>query len=343
MPRESPDWIAKPFFDTIGNMITRSLPVLFLILSFLPMTGRSDEISDARPPKNPEDLTRWLAIMKAHGYTALEMSLATGVLKEDLPSTEEIPSPDFPANRIRTLPYPGGRHPRIGFLDGAVRPQRETKLSVFLPWNPDAYVVADVPEAIWWNRDSPETADRQGRELLYLAHTHVPTYWERQGIGLEPLEWKPLPGQQGWEMERRLPNGVTFGTRLIAGTDHVELEQWIVNGTDSPLTGLNVQNCVMLKGAPEFSSQNNENKVFAEPYAACRDESGRRWVITAWEPCQRAWGNAACPCLHSDPRFPDCPAGEWRTLKGWLSFYEGTDIQGELDRIEATGWRKPLR
>lgn len=305
--------------------------------------GWSDENPGARPPKNPEDLARWLPIMKAHGYTTSEMSVATGLSERNLPSPDQIPTLEFPANHIRILPYPGGRHPRIGFLDGAVRPQRETKISLFLPWDPGAYVVADLPEAIWWHRDSRETADRQGRELLYLAHTHVPTYWERRNIRLEPLEWKPLPEEKGWEMERRLPNGVIFGSRVIAGTDHVAMEQWIVNGTEAPLTGLSVQNCVMLKGAPGFSSQSNENKVFAAPYAACHDESGRRWVIVAWEPCQRAWGNAACPCLHSDPRFPDCPAGETRTLKGWLSFYEGTDIQGELERIEATGWQNPVK
>jgi hypothetical protein len=51
------------------------------------------------------------------------------------------------------LPYPGGRHPRIGFLDGAVNPQRETKISVSTPWDEQSYVVVDLPEAIWSNRD----------------------------------------------------------------------------------------------------------------------------------------------------------------------------------------------
>ena len=35
---------------------------------------------------------------------------------------------------LLVLPYPGGRHPRIGFRDGMIRPQRETKASVFAPW-----------------------------------------------------------------------------------------------------------------------------------------------------------------------------------------------------------------
>ena len=64
-----------------------------------------------------------------------------------------------------------GRHPRIGFLDGAIRPQRETKISVFTPWDPHSYVVVDVPEAIWSNLG-----------LTYLAHTHIDTVWTKKKI-----------------------------------------------------------------------------------------------------------------------------------------------------------------
>src|SRR6185436_9225652 len=82
-------------------------------------------------------------------------------------------------NKLLVLPYPGGRHPRIGFLDGANDPQRETKFSVFLPWAPASYVVQDLPEAIFSNLG-----------LTYLAHTHIPTVWSQKGVTLPPLEWK---------------------------------------------------------------------------------------------------------------------------------------------------------
>ena len=52
---------------------------------------------------------------------------------------------------LLVLPYPGGRHPRTGFLEGAMRPQRETKISIFTPWDNHSYVVLDIPEAIWSN------------------------------------------------------------------------------------------------------------------------------------------------------------------------------------------------
>src|SRR4029450_3863677 len=95
--------------------------------------------------------------------------------------------PANPLSVLKVLPYPGGRHPRIGFLDGAIRPQRETKFSAFLPWDLSQYVVVDVPEAIWIKRG-------KDRELLYLAHTDVLTIWTRQGISLEPLEWNRESG-----------------------------------------------------------------------------------------------------------------------------------------------------
>jgi hypothetical protein len=232
---------------------------------------------------------------------------------------------------LKVLPYPGGRHPRIGFLDGAIRPQRETKFSAFLPWDSKQYVVVDVPEAIWIKKG-------EGRELLYLAHTHVPTLWSRQGISLETLEW--TRGERGsLRIERRLPNQVVFGAMVVPTQDAVRMELWITNGTQEALRGLDVQNCVMLKGALEFNSLTNDNKLFRDPFVACRNAAGDRWIITAWENCKRAWGNAPCPCMHSDPRFPDCPPSETQRLHGWLSFYEGTNIEGELQRINRLDWR----
>ncbi|MHC4520193.1 MAG: hypothetical protein ACYTAS_16505, partial [Planctomycetota bacterium] len=229
---------------------------------------------------------------------------------------------------LLVLPYPGGRHPRIGFLEGAIDPQRETKFSVFTPWDANSYVVVDVPEAIWSNLG-----------LTYLAHTHVETIWTAQGVELPKLEWKRRD-DGSLAIERRLPNGMAFGVTVRSTKDAVHMELWLENGTDETLSGLRIQNCVMTKMAAGFAGQTNENKVLTNPYVACRSEDGTRWIITAWEGCERPWGNADCPCFHSDPTFPDLEPGQRHVLRGWLSFYEGQDIQGEFARIEATGWRE---
>jgi hypothetical protein len=292
--------------------------------------------TNARPPANDAELRYWLENMVwYHRFSTSEIGETTGLTAEEIaaalkkfdfrPETKPTRPPDAP---LLVLPYPGGRHPRIGFLEGAVDPQRETKVSVFTPWDDASYVVADVPEAIWSNLG-----------LTYLAHTHVPTVWTKQEIRLPPLEWNRRENGS-FDLQRKLPNGIVFGTKIVPARDAVRMELWLTNGTSEILTDLRVQNCVMLKGAAGFEAQTNDNKVFRKPYSAARSTTGDRWVITAWEPCHRPWGNAKCPCLHSDPKFADCEPGATVRLKGWLSFYEGTDIDAEFKRIDATGWSK---
>ena len=302
---------------------------------------RADEVtplppSEARPANDDENLRDWLRNMVwYHAYSHAEIAAATGLTEVDVVAAlrrHKIEPSGRPLrraeDRLVLLPYPGGRHPRKGFLEGAVRPQRETKVSVFTPWDPASYVVVDAPEAIWSNLG-----------LLYLAHTHVPTVWTQRGVDLEPLEWNARPAG-GLEIERKLPNGVAFATKVIASAGAVQMELRFTNGSDVPLSDLRVQNCVMLARATGFDQQTNDNKTFSKPYVACRNADGTRWIITAWERCNKPWANDKCPCMHSDPKFPDCKPGETHLLRGWLSFYEGRDVAGEFRRIEAAGWRK---
>ena len=141
-----------------------------------------------RRPADETDLRYWLENMVwHHRLTVDEIQAATGLAPAEITAALarfEINAATRPHRKVGepllVLPYPGGRHPRIGFLEGAVRPQRETKISVFTPWDDASYVVADVPEAIWSNLG-----------LTYLAHTHVPTVWtqaERRArtFGMEP-------------------------------------------------------------------------------------------------------------------------------------------------------------
>ncbi len=293
-----------------------------------------------RKPVDDDDLRYWLENMVTyHRFTTAEVRAATGLSAEAVRSAVErwnIRTEDRPERpsdaRLLVMPYPGGRHPRTGFLDGALRPQRETKISVFAPWNDRDYFVLDIPEAIRRN-DEP----RHG--LLYLAHSHVDTMWTRQQVELEALEWQ-RNADGSLVMERRLPNGVVFGTRVIPDRDALRMEMWLSNGSQEKLSNLRVQNCIMLKGAPEFAHAGEENTIKSEPYIARRCLNGDRWIITAWTPCQSTWFNPPCPCMHSDGQFPDCEPGASQHLKGWFSFYEGEDIATELKRIDATGWQR---
>ena len=324
-------WKPAPAWLVLG------LGVLVCVSLQSPRRALADDPAsdEARRPLDEENLRFWLRnMLEFHRYSIAEAAKATGLAPGEITADVQrfglVPGrvpPRVPGSALRVLPYPGGRHPRIGFLEGAVRPQRETKFSVFTPWDDAGYVVVDLPEALWSNLG-----------LTYLAHTHVPTVWSRKGIELPRQEWVRKPGGQ-LESERRLPNGIVFVARVAPRTDSVRMSLSLTNGSDTTLTDLRVQMCVMLKGAPGFAAQTNENKTFRPPYALCRSDDGLRWVISAWSPCQRAWGNPPCPCLHSDPKFPDLPPGATRTVRGWLSFYEGKDIEAELRRIGATGWQ----
>jgi peptidoglycan/xylan/chitin deacetylase (PgdA/CDA1 family) len=294
---------------------------------------KSRDGSNARPAKTDVELKEWLVNMAAHRFAPSEMGAALGLSADEVTAALKrlkVEPARSTGDELLVLPYPGGRHPRIGFRDGAIRPQRETKVSIFAPWPDGGYAVADVPEAIWFEPDGK-------RELLYLAHTHVPTIWDKQGIALDPLEWTHAKDGSRYAL-RTLPNKVQFTTKVVSSKDVVRMELSIANGTTEKQTGLNVQMCVMLKDLAGFNDRTNDNKIFKAPFAACKDKSGKRWIITGWEECARSWGNPPCPCLHADPKVPDCPPGETRKVRGWVSFYEGADIEGELKRLRRVGF-----
>ena len=254
------------------------------------------------------ELPYWSGIMHRHNYTGHEMIQVAGAV--------EIPPAEPAAGHV--LPYPGGRHPRIGFLDGAINPHRGTKASIFLPWDPAAYVLLDLPEAIFSNLG-----------LIYLAHTHVPTYWDDRNLIIENVDWQRA-ADGSLSSEWKLPNDVRFGGRIATAGERVELELWLYNGTREALTKLRTQICIMLKGAPEFAAQTRDNKVFRAPVTAVRSAAGDRWVITKWERAGRNWGNPLCPCMHSDPVLPDCPPGETVRVQGSVWFHQGKDLDAAL-------------
>ena len=70
---------------------------------------------------------------------------------------------------------------------------------------------------------------------------------------LEKLEWAATGN--GLELERKLPNGIVFGSRVEQVHQGVSMEMWLTNGTNEALSGMRSQVCVMLKGLIGFNSQ----------------------------------------------------------------------------------------
>src|SRR5688572_14690105 len=112
------------------------------LIALLPVTrsivaAEVDQITP-RKPAGDDDLRYWLQNMVwDHDFTTEEIRATTGLdeaqiaaaLKRFGITRENRPSRNAGAP-LRVMPYPGGRHPRIGFLEGAIDPQRETKVSV---------------------------------------------------------------------------------------------------------------------------------------------------------------------------------------------------------------------
>ena len=298
------------------------------------------QIDDIPPRQRLEELIR-------HGFTTEEMARVLQIPVDQVePLRKQLgawPFHELPARHandpLRILPYPGVRHPRIGFLEGAVNPRAESKFSVFAPWDERHYVVVDFPEAVFSNLG-----------LIYLAHTHVETVWTRRGVELPEQTWIRRP--HGDLFQRRdLPNRIAFETWIRPQRDRILMRLILHNRTDALLSGLRVQICAMLKMmGPGFNAVDNANanKLFAPPYAAvcdrpidsqALDHRPRRWVILGFEPIQRTWGNPPVPCLHADPQIPDCPPGQHRSAQGALWFFEGEDVRAELRRLDQTDWR----
>jgi hypothetical protein len=116
------------------------------------------------------------------------------------------------------------------------------------------------------------------------------------------------------------------------------MEMRLTNNSKNKLTGLYTQNCAMLGNMMGFNQQTIDNKVFTPMAVACGDPSGTRWILYAWQACVRGWGSELCPCLHSDPHFPDIAVGKSAVLRGWMAFYEGTEIDEALENVNRMPW-----
>jgi hypothetical protein len=100
-----------------------------------------DQSSDARRPTSDADLHYWLENMVVfHRFTTEEIRAATGLSSDEISAALrkfDLANKTVPrraaGDPLRVLPYPGGRHPRIGFLDGASCRSARRKLAYSLP------------------------------------------------------------------------------------------------------------------------------------------------------------------------------------------------------------------
>ncbi len=210
-------------------------------------TGKR-EVSPLSPEQlaTRERLNFWIENMRRfHRYSWEEVAAVSGYPVDAVRRRGRELEPEIAIrdDRVLILPYPGGRHPRIGALHSMIDPMRGTKLSVFLPWDPTQYAVLDIPEALF---------NQFG--VLFLGHTHVPTIWDNRLISIKNSDW--IAGENGSYRNRwTLPNGVEIDVGVFPLQDSVEMELTIRNGSEEAMEFINGQVCLMLKGARDFDTQ----------------------------------------------------------------------------------------
>ena len=264
-----------------------------------------------------ENLEYWVDNMRRfHDFSWEEIAQVTGYSGEDIQAEsrgfDEVIKPS--SDVVTILPYPGGRHPRIGALHSMIDPMRGTKLSIFLPWDTSQYIVLDVPEALF---------SQLG--VTFLGHTHVPTVWDNKLVSIVNSDWE-LTNDGQYVNSWNLPNNITISVAVTPLQESVEMELVVYNGSDVDLDFLNGQVCIMLKGAPDFDDQTRENKVLTDAIAAVHSKTKDRWILTQWERLRRTWDNPKCPCVHFDPVLDPCPIGETVRVKGRIWFHEGAEL-----------------
>lgn len=305
------------------------LHALFLATFLIGQTSERLVTDDPRPPRSETELRRWLTWAAAYyGFTPREIGAALGLSEDEVNQRLrelglEGKRASLQRGELLVLPYPGGRHPRAGFFEGAIRPRRETKVGVFPPWPKGGFVVVDVPEAIW-----------EGRELIYLAHTHIPTRWDREGKIVPRTDWEVRP-DKSLVLTQPLPDGTSFHVQVRENGGVVRMRIEIRNGSRRAMRDLRAQVCVMLAEARGFSAQTSDNKRQLGEFAVVAGEGGaaQRHILTSWRPLWRVWNNPRVPCVHADPRFPDCGPGQVVSAQGVLAFVEGEVREPLLMRL----------
>jgi len=247
----------------------------------------------------------------------------------------------------------------IRILPGQWRPHYAWEQIAWISpsWPSQDYVWLDFPEAIFTS---------QG--LLFLSHVNPP--FPTVFTNLPKVPWQTV--ENGVAFERPLPNGICFGGSVLkASKTTVSLELHLHNGSASPLNDITLQTCACLRGISEFGAYTSKNKfvhtakegwiplaramelrdrgaayragwrtsgrkVLDAPVAVALSGEADRLLAYTWGKHTLSMvGNAARPCVHADPVFPNLEPGQKSTIRGRIAFFEGT--LGEFDYTSFVG------
>ncbi len=312
-----PKWTVEHF----EKVIAQSAPGRVVVLQF-------HGVPDVAHPwvhTPPEMFEKYMRLLKARGFCGIAMrdlqpvaqTLAADPMRKvrypapkdgklALPYAQAHPIPMVTGREFRVAPFPGLEHPRVGFQEGAIAPRRGTKAMAFLPWDPDSFVIIDVPEVIF-----------SGRRILHMSHTDQPSIWDERNMVIEDRDW--IRNGEALESKWIMPDTLDYGARVTpAANNAIDLELWITNKSNETFTQLRLMSCILLKWAKGLNELTAANKELTKTYARVSDAGHS--VTIEWENAGRTWGNPKIPCMHCDPLIPDCKPGETVRAHGKLTF-----------------------
>jgi hypothetical protein len=269
------------------------------------------------------------------------LALASSAAAADPSSSTAAPTSSQPAETYET-------HAKgIRILPGEWRPHYPWEQIVWISpsWPSQDYLWLDFPEAIFTN---------QG--LLFLSHVNPPL--PAVFADLPKVPWQEIPG--GLAFERTLPNGVSFGGKVVRDGDQVaDLELHLRNGSGKELKDITLQTCAFLRGIREFADYTRDNKfvhvtgqgwtpiakamtmeeekgkyrvgwrmkgkaVADLPVAVTLSNKGSRLMAMTWlDDTLSLVSNPNHPCVHADPQFKDLAPDEEASIRGKIIFFEG--------------------
>jgi len=211
------------------------------------------------------------------------------------------------------------------------------------PWLSHDYLWLDFPEAIFTDQGT-----------LFLSHVNpeYPTVFEN----LPKVEWKTAGDKIS--IGRALPNGVRFEGALRPKNENTAgLSFAMENGSDAPLTGIQVTMCLNLRHSDEFNHPTMTNKkvhvegdgwipwteaiergpgtgiysigwdespkIADRPKIVTVSDDGQRGVSMTWfENTGCLVGTSKTPCMHANPFMPDLGPGDRAEIEGEIEFLE---------------------
>ena len=225
-----------------------------------------------------------------------------------------------------------------------------TSVQVQLPWNGGGVTNLMLPECLY-----------SGETLVFTGQNWVAVEAEYPQE-VQP-EWKEIAPARLLRYEHSLGEEYVLRAEVQVREGAIDQQLSIENRTKQPLTDLRAQICFAAQQAQDFST-GDLSRVYVPvggtmtpitevpkagvwdtlkryllvagvpspddvaradaPLIALANQPGTHAIGVSWPTARYVFTNAELSCIHADPYLPDCPAGDTVSVRGTITFVEGS-------------------